>query len=172
MADARLAIRKVAWRALLQGILHERPSAHETASKRLGRINDFAYKDWSTFLDLAGQRLGVDLTATPRDSVMENRVEVFQFLRCILGPVVESFLLLDRKLWLKRELEVSLREHLLVFICEVTFYCTYRARIWTSSSSIFSTKLQAAHAMWQQSSHPLAICLHKPRSPKDVTTTP
>ena len=73
---------------------------------RLGRLNDTAYKDWATFLLAAEKKLGLNLGDMELDSRMESRLEVFHFLRCILGPVIESFLLLDRKVWMRRELQV------------------------------------------------------------------
>lgn len=116
--DAKLAIRKVAWRALLEGILTRKEAVPKKsieqgaapidakAAKRLGRLNDAVYKDWGTFLSEAEKRLGVELGAIQRDVVTESRLEVFHFLRCILGPVIESALLLDRQVWLQGELQV------------------------------------------------------------------
>lgn len=75
--------------------------------KRLGRVNNSAYDSWSSFLQVASQKFEMDFNGARRDEEAEGRVEVFQFLRCILGPVVESFLILDRKLWLKAELKVN-----------------------------------------------------------------
>ena len=127
---AKLAIRKVVWRALLQSILGK----HESSSKpilpsdgdtkldetaimngetpvlrRLGRLNDSAYSDWETFMVRAQGRL--DVTLDPvlcvKDIAMERQLEVFQVLRCILGPVIESFILLDREEWLRDELKVG-----------------------------------------------------------------
>lgn len=108
MASTRLAIRKAAWRALIQNALFQARIVPSVDNRRLGRVNDSAYNDWPSFLTAAGQKFGVDLSGTPRDFIAEKRVEIFQFLRCILGPVVESFLMLDRKMWLKRELKVCL----------------------------------------------------------------
>lgn len=100
--DAELAIRKVSWRAILDRALD--PSVCE---RRLGRVNDSAYRDWETFTSVAQEKLGVDTLTIPRDTRLESQLGVLHFLRCILGPVIESFLLLDRKLWVQRELEVS-----------------------------------------------------------------
>lgn len=114
LADTSLAFRKMSWRALLAAIIfeksRERPSEGGSAPqlKRLGRLNDAVYNSWEAFLAIAEKRLGVNLTGeVARDPAMESRLEVFHFLRCILGPVVESFLLLDRKVWLRHQLEVS-----------------------------------------------------------------
>ena len=121
LAAASLAIRKVAWRALLEGVLLRQtrgstsePSSESAArppesSKRLGRLNDTAYTDWSTFLTTAQRKLGVefvDEASTERDLALERRLCVFQVLRCIMRPVVESLILLDRQQWLQSELQV------------------------------------------------------------------
>jgi hypothetical protein len=108
LASTRLSFQKTAWRALLAGIIQERGAKqdHEAAGRRLGRINDSAYNSWTAFLEVASEKFEIDLSDAVRNREAEGQVEVFQFLRCILGPVVESFILLDRKLWLERELKV------------------------------------------------------------------
>ncbi|EKM49629.1 uncharacterized protein PHACADRAFT_106493 [Phanerochaete carnosa HHB-10118-sp] len=108
--DASLAVRKIAWRALLSGILsqnlEEQPflSGRTRELRRLGRLSDSAYRGWEGFLTIAQEKLGVEMAGVARDGVMESRLEVFHLLRCVLGPVVESFILLDRKLWLQEQL--------------------------------------------------------------------
>jgi hypothetical protein len=115
LAEAAMAARKVSWRALLSVMLshesEEQPllSGRTRHLKRLGRLNDSAYRSWKTFLDVVEERLEVKVTGISRDRAQESRLEVFHFLRCALGPVVESFLLLDRKLWLQEQLKVSPR---------------------------------------------------------------
>lgn len=115
LEDATLAIRKVAWRALLEGLISSR---HVTGvpgrPTRLGRLKDSLYEDWSSFLRAAEDKMGVDLIPSKsihiddgRDDLMERRFQVFHTIRCILGPVVESFILLDRQEWLRKELFVS-----------------------------------------------------------------
>ena len=125
-AEAKLAIRKVAWRALLERIIsYDADNADHISAvpnseslapqlegqRRLGRLNDAIYANWSDFLTVAQQRLGITfdrLAPQERDRVLENQLSVFHVLRCILGPVVESFILLDRLEWLQNELCVSL----------------------------------------------------------------
>ncbi|KAL6300093.1 methyltransferase domain-containing protein [Sparassis latifolia] len=118
---AKLAIKKVVWRALLQGMLEKRRAEtgsldmhegqRETAGagagpRRLGRLNNSVYVDWSIFLAQASSKLGVDLAESEgRDMAIESRMEVFHVLRCILGPVVESLILLDRQQYLKEKLQ-------------------------------------------------------------------
>ena len=113
LAEATLAARKVSWRALLSAMLfeatEERPllSGRTRQLKRLGRLNDSAYRSWEAFLGIAQERLELEVAEARLDRALESRLEVFHFLRCALGPVVESFLLLDRKLWLQQQLNVS-----------------------------------------------------------------
>lgn len=130
LTAATLAIRKVVWRALLQGVLEkhglvstptgtEEPDEllDETAAingetpalRCLGRLNDSAYSDWTTFVVRAQERLGVafEPAMCEQDVATESRLEVFQTLRCILGPVIESLILLDREEWLQDEMKVE-----------------------------------------------------------------
>ena len=115
--STRLSFRKATWRALLAGIIQERGAAQDTEmmGRRLGRVNDTAYDSWESFLRVSGDKFGLDLAGVERDRETAGRVEVFQFLRCVLGPVVESFILLDRKLWLQQELQVREFAATLVF---------------------------------------------------------
>lgn len=158
---ACLAVRKVVYRALLQPVIQlaaqcrkESTDSQEIMSRennqeltarlglgetpenrRLGKLNDTSYTDWSTFLVSATTKLGIsvdDLTRRhsegqgPGDELppwilnhgddsggeegvferlrMESRLEVVYVLRCILGPLIESLILLDRYEWLREEL--------------------------------------------------------------------
>ncbi|KAK7676371.1 hypothetical protein QCA50_020675 [Cerrena zonata] len=128
--ETRLAMRKVAWRALLERVLagsivpQLSPNCSETDGpcsvsrpevKRLGRLNDGAYTNWEQFVSRAEEKMGVSLlgeemsSAGTKGSALESRLEVFHVLRCILGSIVESFILLDRQHWLREELKVSFR---------------------------------------------------------------
>ncbi|KAF8635916.1 hypothetical protein AX15_000093 [Amanita polypyramis BW_CC] len=76
----------------------------------LGRLPDSAYSNWTTFLHVAGQKLNVDLSASvmqQRDSLLERRLEVLHVLRCLVGPLVESLIILDRVQWLKEEWAIN-----------------------------------------------------------------
>ncbi|KAF8895306.1 methyltransferase domain-containing protein [Infundibulicybe gibba] len=81
--------------------------------QRLGRLPDSAYASWPTFLATALPRIGVSPTLpstpsstpdteapsdpdTPALRVLAARIAVLHTLRCLLGPVVESLILLDR----------------------------------------------------------------------------
>ncbi|OSD02416.1 hypothetical protein PYCCODRAFT_1435416 [Trametes coccinea BRFM310] len=117
LRDARLALRKVVWRALIQDVLqppHPNPSSGDPGSgsaeaagkQRLGRLNDSAYADWETFADRVRTRLGMREGSLVRaDRATERRIEVFHTLRCIVGPVIESLIMLDRAVWLEEELQ-------------------------------------------------------------------
>jgi len=91
LTAAKLALKKVVWRALLESILRENmtqvpadksdqeqngPGAANrdyNKSQRLGRLNDAAYSDWDTFLARAGEKLGVNIHGQKRDLVTESR---------------------------------------------------------------------------------------------------
>lgn len=72
--------------------------------RRLGRLRDTAYDDWTTFLGMAGKKMGVDFGSvtgnTERDSGLERFLEVVHTLRCLIGPLVESAIILDRMVWI------------------------------------------------------------------------
>ncbi|EMD39703.1 hypothetical protein CERSUDRAFT_92196 [Gelatoporia subvermispora B] len=119
--SASAAVRKVVWRALLEGVI-ERASegsdnistkqetsddrTNTTGRKRVGRLNDTAYADWDTFIARSESKLELNLgKGSLRDKNMETRLEVLHVLRCILGPVIESLILLDRQLWLQGGLQ-------------------------------------------------------------------
>jgi hypothetical protein len=68
--------------------------------RRLGKLHDSVYGSWDGYLSAAGQKMGVDLvtlvhqgseckTEEETRSALERRLEVFQVLRCLLGPAVE-----------------------------------------------------------------------------------
>ncbi|KAI0770455.1 methyltransferase domain-containing protein [Fomes fomentarius] len=121
LQEAKLAMRKVVWRALVEDELrkveqdgkHARRSTAtasepnaRTARPRLGRLNDAVYADWDTFISTVRGKLGVNAKTVARpDARIERRIEVFHTLRCILGPVVESLILLDRLAWVQEELQ-------------------------------------------------------------------
>ncbi|KAG1879228.1 methyltransferase domain-containing protein [Suillus subluteus] len=84
-------------------------------NRRLGKLPDAAYKDWETFLDRAISKTGVRLdqiaTQLPvyihnkhRRRQLESALSVLHVLRCIMGPLIESLILLDRHEWIREEL--------------------------------------------------------------------
>jgi len=92
------------------------PGLGETLeNRRLGKLNDKAYQNWPTFVDRATDKMGIDLAAINRSLPdwfaheaarlkMESALFVLQTLRCILGPLIETLILLDRRDWIKNEL--------------------------------------------------------------------
>ncbi|KAG6854656.1 hypothetical protein C0991_003304 [Blastosporella zonata] len=125
---ASLSIRKVVWRALL-GRLFDASSANVTGTgstptmRRLGRLHDSAYDSWDAFIRVASQRIGVDLSSTsdsspvsplpssnsqPPNPALQARLASLHVLRCLLGPVIESYIILDRLAWLQHQLQSPL----------------------------------------------------------------
>ena len=134
--EARLALRKIVWRALLEDRLqaHWRSPQDTTSGStsgsrtpeddrptgRLGRLSDSAYATWDAFASAAQRKMG---STCPESMLLNNpvlggRVEVFHVLRCIVGPVVESLILLDRLVWLREELQVSSGVSLKIVVCK------------------------------------------------------
>ena len=83
----------------------------DKTKRRLGKLNDKYYENFEIFLDSAGKKMEVDLTdrlskllhrdpRTLENTDIARRIEVWQALRCILGPPMESLIILDRILWL------------------------------------------------------------------------
>ncbi len=115
--DFKLALRKISYRALLSVFLQTMKSDSSLASdttldqvaerRRVGRLNDSAYTDFDTFLAAAGAKLEIDLTKMRRtrfpdieNSRLVRQLEVLHILRCVLGPAVESLIVVDRLCWL------------------------------------------------------------------------
>ncbi|KAI0655490.1 methyltransferase domain-containing protein [Cubamyces menziesii] len=116
LRDARLALRKIVWRALINDLFitaepeaaseGTKPGSDDRRSRRLGRLNDAAYADWETFAHRVRTKLGLREDSLMRaDRKRERRIEVFHVLRCIIGPVIESLIMLDRAVWVHEELE-------------------------------------------------------------------
>ncbi|KAH0586135.1 hypothetical protein H2248_007401 [Termitomyces sp. 'cryptogamus'] len=111
-----LTIRKVVWRALLGRLYASSEPDKDTGStptmRRLGRLPDSAYASWPTFLKIASQRIGVDLAGPnpppePPNPDFQRRLESLHVLRCLFGPVIESYIILDRVEWLKEQVRTS-----------------------------------------------------------------
>ncbi|KAF8630866.1 hypothetical protein AX17_005225 [Amanita inopinata Kibby_2008] len=76
----------------------------------LGRLPGSSYAKWSTFLQTAGQKLNVDLSASAdyeQYVPLVRQLEVHHVLRCLIGPLVESLIILDRVQWLKEHLVID-----------------------------------------------------------------
>ncbi|KAH7885135.1 methyltransferase domain-containing protein [Phlebopus sp. FC_14] len=88
------------------------PGIGETGeNRRLGKLNEESYRTWGHFLECATRKMDINLekvasslpewfTDNPRRLRLESRLRVLQALRCILGPLIESLIILDRYAWL------------------------------------------------------------------------
>jgi hypothetical protein len=87
-------------------------------NRRLGKLPDAAYEDWETFLDRAISKTGIrfDQIATQLPIYTHNKhvrrqlesaLSVLHVLRCIMGPLIESLILIDRYEWIREELSQS-----------------------------------------------------------------
>jgi hypothetical protein len=121
--ETALSIRKVTYRALLSQRLN--PSARvETSSsdlrevhwaqKRVGRLASSAYRDFNHYLALAAKQLQVGETMLdtqtqmrPDESDLQTTLEILYVLRCFMGPAIESYIALDRLLYLQEHLHES-----------------------------------------------------------------
>lgn len=114
-----LAMKKILYRALVNPLLiqseGEDPDEAET-QLRIGKINIKANEDFETYLIRVGHKVKRDLITEYRIRNMSNpealentplarRIKTLHALRCLLGPPVESLIILDRFLWLQEELE-------------------------------------------------------------------
>jgi len=84
------------------------------AQKRVGRLASSAYRDFNCYLTLAAKRLQVGeamLDTKTRmqsdESDLQSSLEALYVLRCFLGPVIESYIALDRLLYLQEHLQGS-----------------------------------------------------------------
>ncbi|KAJ7242871.1 methyltransferase domain-containing protein [Mycena haematopus] len=125
-ADTILAIRKVVWRAIIgarlktmktdEGSEDQEPvtvdgTGDRPVMRRLGRLNNAVYTDWKTFAGVARERMGAqnfglldkELDAEERGLISE--LEVLHVLRCIIGPAVESLIIMDRQQWVQERLD-------------------------------------------------------------------
>ena len=104
-------------------------TGQNTLNARLGRLPDAAYTHWSSFIPAAAARLHRSITTAPGvldesehhsqgtkrpifpcamaepSRAEQGPLEVLHVLRCLLGPLVESLIVLDRLTWLREMLE-------------------------------------------------------------------
>jgi hypothetical protein len=118
-----LSIRKVTYRALLSRRLDPSVRAEtgpsdlrevHWAQKRVGRLASSAYRDFNSYLALAAKRLQVGeamldtkTRMQPDESDLQSNLEALYVLRCFIGPVIESYIALDRLLYLQEYLQES-----------------------------------------------------------------
>lgn len=107
---ARFGLRKVAMRALLGKSLTEQGHAAVLETKQVGKLNDKVFATWAQYYNKASEKLGLNLEWSREDAVkihapLVRRLEFFHVLRCMLGPVIESLIVMDRWTSLKEGLE-------------------------------------------------------------------
>ncbi|KAH9924602.1 uncharacterized protein BXZ73DRAFT_91201 [Epithele typhae] len=90
MQDASEAIKKLRK-------LSVSPQVQGTLSAvKLGKLPSAAYQTWDGYMDFVYCKLG--------QSELYQQIAVFHVMRCILGPVVETLLLMDRLIWMRKQL--------------------------------------------------------------------
>ncbi|KDN45350.1 hypothetical protein RSAG8_04937, partial [Rhizoctonia solani AG-8 WAC10335] len=137
MERASLARRKIVWRAILARSLHSdthelgHASSNNKSHNRLGRLPDRVYADWESFVQTACEKIGLPsatteelligsstdggrLTLPSEAEILSFQLEVLHVLRALIGPVIESLIILDRTLYLTEQL--------------ARLACSYRAR--------------------------------------------
>ncbi|CAE6523166.1 unnamed protein product [Rhizoctonia solani] len=124
MERASLARRKIVWRAILARSIHN--NTHESSSSsnkphnRLGRLPDRVYANWGSFVQTACEKMGLpsaitegllvepsgggQLTLPSQVETLSFQLEVLHILRAVIGPVIESLIILDRTLYLAEQL--------------------------------------------------------------------
>ena len=134
--STEIAVRKVVYRALLEPVIEASTTgvalggSHSSSTKRLGRLPDSAYDSFGAFVDRAMTKLGLPITLFLQDvgsdelipatatteptgpeslcfAHSQRQLEVLHTLRSILGPAIESTIILDRFMWLREALGVE-----------------------------------------------------------------
>jgi hypothetical protein len=79
-----------------------------STTRRLGKLNNRHYATWDSFVEEAKRRMQIDDIMIQVDDNqrkgMGRELEVLHALRCLIGPVVESLILLDRIEWIKENI--------------------------------------------------------------------
>lgn len=120
-AAFQLGLRKIVFRARVEKLFLAKYGGEMFKSGvAVGRFNDAAYSSWGEYLRRAAARLNsetdrevllaaVDVGEDDEGEVAERRLvkrlELLHVLRCMLGPVIESFILMDRWMYLREELD-------------------------------------------------------------------
>lgn len=114
-----LATKKILYRALIAPLLTGPLSDNEddnSSPQKMGKLYGKAYENFETYLSQAGQKMGKDYLSLYKKLIGNNvsciestplarRILVLHAVRCLLGPPVESLIILDRYLWLREELD-------------------------------------------------------------------
>ncbi|KAL1719681.1 methyltransferase domain-containing protein [Schizophyllum commune] len=79
--------------------------------QRLGKLNKRFYDNWDEFVAAAAAKMGFSPAQDLRPghdpeqrAALESQLSVLHTLRCMIGPLVESLIVLDRKVWLVEQL--------------------------------------------------------------------
>jgi hypothetical protein len=102
---SKLSRKKVIYRALLGKLLGS--SGRLEGCAKIGRLNDKVFESWDTYLCAAFSKINMSPLPPSESSFHDTlsfQLEVLYILRSMLGPVVESLILMDRYLYLKEEL--------------------------------------------------------------------
>lgn len=113
-AVSNLAMKKVLFRSLISPAIQNNDMI---GPQRLGRLKNSVYENFETFLSYSAQKLAFDEQQFRHDygidgislekSRIARRIEVLHAARCLLGPAIESLLILDRVIWLKEQLGLN-----------------------------------------------------------------
>ncbi|KAG8691233.1 hypothetical protein FRC11_005731 [Ceratobasidium sp. 423] len=130
MKRAGLARRKIVWRAILARSIHNtinKSSAPDNKPpNRLGRLSDRVYANWENFVRIACEKMDLPSATTeellsgfstnksqstlpPEAETLSFQLEVLHILRALIGPVIESLIIVDRVLYLSEQLGSSNR---------------------------------------------------------------
>lgn len=109
IASTVIALRKIVYRALISPNVRGVGNDGTKYSSGKGKLSNRAFFDFSTFLKKWSEEKGLDLTALENVALpirvdLSRRIEVLHTLRSILGPLIESLIIIDRILWLRENL--------------------------------------------------------------------
>ncbi|KAG8860900.1 hypothetical protein FRB96_003635 [Tulasnella sp. 330] len=119
-AAFRLGLRKIVFRARVEKLFFAKYGGEMFKSGvAVGRFNDATYSSWGAYLRRAAARLDSEadreilLAADVSEDDERNRgegrlvkrLELLHVLRCMLGPVIESLIMIDRWMYLREELD-------------------------------------------------------------------
>ncbi|KAG8743339.1 hypothetical protein FRC10_012218 [Ceratobasidium sp. 414] len=107
---AALARCKIVWRALLARMLQARPDSAST--NRLGRLPDRAYASWEVFVGMACTKMEVLPPSTGEGlgagvETLAFQLELLHVLRALIGPVIESLIVMDRAVYLAEQVALG-----------------------------------------------------------------
>lgn len=108
-----LGVRKVVFRATLERLFSkEHHGKMYEAGLMVGKFNDSTYDSWEIYRRRCAERLPFteeeliqrELDMGEVTAKLQRRLEFLHVLRCMLGPVIEGMILMDRYMFLKEQL--------------------------------------------------------------------